>query len=283
MEDFDACCFYLSMEAMPQRERSFYREHNSEIDIYMPEFYGTVDRDDSCLLLMEDLSYCKYMDQIRCPEVWGIKEVTLAVKALAFLHNRELCKKDILLCSYWKADYNRIAVFLESMERNLITYSGMERIAAVDQAAYRFIFHLEKYEGQLNQYGKRMIHHDFNIRNICIDIKRWQLKVYDWEFIDYKNPIIDLVDLFLSLSSNFLNQENLDGWLKIYINEAMKYGAGGRALWEIKEQLYYNILKFSATRMNMYLLFYARVKDSYMERMYRNLFLLLKYCGTREE
>jgi hypothetical protein len=277
LDDFDLFCCYLSMCDMPQREKTFYQSYNKQLQPYIPEIYGMIDRGQDCLLLMEDLSYCTHMDMVQNPECWGRKEINLAIETLAFFHNLDLCKGD------WQFkktehldDYDGIARFLESLEKSMMTYSGIGRIAEVETAAFEFIYHLEQYEERLSRYGRRMIHHDFNIRNICIDEKNWQLKVYDWEFIDDRNPLMDLVDLFVSLSTEILTPANLDEWLKIYVNESVGYG-GKKEQTEIKAQLYINVLKFAATRMNMYLLFYARKKDSYMERMYRNLFLLLNY------
>lgn len=278
LEEFDLFCSYLSMRNMPERERAFYQYHERAIDSYVPKFYGMVKLGDTWFLLMEDLFYCEYMDKVSCPEIWGKEEISLAIKTLAFFHNTELCQRERIKNCEENIKYDGIACFLESLEQNMITYAGIERIADVDRAAFDFISHLCEYEKRMDDYGRRMIHQDFNIRNICIDKANWQLKVYDWEFLDYKNPIFDLVDLLLSLSQKALLHESIDYWIKVYLTESMKYGAKRQMLGDVKEQLYYNSLKYAATRMNMYLLFYARKKDSYMERMYKNLFLLLSYC-----
>lgn len=284
MEEFDNYCFYLSMENMPERERTFYQYHDPALNDFVPEIYGIVRVDNSWLLLMEDISYCGYMDKVNSPEMWGNKEIILAVKTLAFFHSMNICEKVMQFCTVRSQyEYGGIKKFLESLEKNMIMYSGMTRIPEVEEAAFRFILHIEEYEKYLDHYGKKVIHHDFNIRNICIDEEKWKLKIYDWEFVDYKNPIMDLVDLFLGFSSKVLTRENIDNWVKIYCDGLIQYGTDRKTQGEIKEQLYYNVLKYAATRMNMYLLFYTRWKDSYMERMYGNLFLLLKYCESEEE
>lgn len=278
---FDQCCSFLSMNRMPEREMFFYTNRNSVIQHNVPQIYGMDYEDQTLFLLMEDLSYCSCMDQIETPHVWSLEDICLAVETLAMFHHVELCPKKSL--PHWEVSeqYDTITLFLEEFNDSMNRYATLHRIPQVDAATENYLRHLSEYETCLKEYRKILIHNDFNIRNICLDRKNKKIKVYDWEFIDYGNPIMDLVDLFLSLSPGHLEKANLDVWLKLYINKASAYGETELNLSNLKEQLYYNTVRYSATRMNMYFLFYLKEKKTYIERMYRNLFKLIIYCENR--
>lgn len=273
LEDFDQYCSYLSMRGMPLRERVFYENHNNAINDYIPKFYGCIQQGELFYLLMEDLGSCRLINRVEHPECWGEAEIKLAVDTMAYFHSVPLCPSDLFDVDSGFG-YVGIAEFLESFTVSMRAHSGMERIAVVDTAAEAFISHLTFYEGLLSEHGKKLTHHDYNIRNICIDQYAWKLKVYDWEFIDYENPLMDMVDFLASISSDALSPPLLEKWLTMYQDALSRYGMAA-SLEEIKHQLYCCLLKFAATRMNMYLLFYCRKKERYMERLYKNLSLLL--------
>lgn len=273
LKDFDRCCPYLSMREMPLRERTFYENHNDAINDCIPQFYGCIQQGELFYLLMEDLGGCRLINQVEHPECWREPEIKLAVDTMAYFHSIPLCPANTFDVGSG-FDYVSIAEFLESFTVSMRIRSGMERIAVVDTAAETFISHLTFYEGLLSEYGKKLTHHDYNIRNICIDQYAWKLKVYDWEFIDYENPLMDMVDFLASISSEALSPPLLEKWLTMYQDALSRYGMA-TSLEEIKRQLYCCLLKFAATRMNMYLLFYCRKKERYMERLYKNLSLLL--------
>ena len=274
LEDFDRYCVYLSMREMPMRERIFYENHNEALNDCIPAFYGCIQEDGLSYLLMEDLSGCRCINQIERPERWGEPEIRLAVETMAYFHTIPLCPTSSIPAVGGGSDYDGIAGFLESLTVSMRVHAGLERIAAVDTAAETFISHLAFYEGLLSEHGRKLIHHDYNIRNICIDQYAWKLKVYDWEFIDYENPLMDMADFLASLSSEAISPPLLEKWLGIYRDALSRYGVDV-SMEELKRQLYCNLLKFSATRMNMYLLFYCRKKERYMDRLYKNLSLLL--------
>ncbi|WP_455617466.1 aminoglycoside phosphotransferase family protein [Eisenbergiella sp.] len=278
---FDQCCSFLSMNRMPEREMFFYTNRNSSICQNVPQIYGMEYEGQTLILLMEDLSYCIRMDQIETPHVWSSEDICLAVETLAMFHHVELCPKKSL--PHWEVSeqYDTITLFLEEFNDSMNRYVTLRRIPQVDTATENYLRNLSEYETRLKEYRKILIHNDFNIRNICLDSKNKKIKVYDWEFIDYGNPIMDLVDLFLSLSPGHLEKANLDVWMNLYIEKASAYGETGLNLSTLKEQLYYNTVRYSATRMNMYFLFYLEGKKSYIERMYRNLFKLIIYCESR--
>lgn len=278
---FDLCCPFLSMDRMPEREIFFYENQNPAIHQNVPQIYGMEYKNQTLFLLMEDLSYCSCMDQIETPDVWRQEDISLAVETLAVFHHVDLCPGKTLSLGKVSEPYERIALFLDEFNDSMNRYTFLSRIPQVEMVTKDYLQHLSKYEICLKEYRKILIHNDFNIRNICLDKKRRKIKVYDWEFINYGNPMMDLVDLFLSLSSEYLDKVNLDVWLRLYMQTASAYGETGLNLSTIKEQLYYNTVKFSATRMNMYFLFYIKEKNPYIERMYRNLFKLILYCESR--
>lgn len=278
---FDRCCSFLSMDRMPEREMFLYENRNLAISKNIPQIYGMEYKDQTLLLLMEDLSYCSCMDQIETPAVWGLEDISLAVETLALFHHIELCPKKKIALGGVPEKSETITLFLNEFKDNINKYVVINRIPQVEAAAADYIQRFSKYETCLKEYRKILIHNDFNIRNICLDKKSKKIKVYDWEFIDYGSPIMDLVDLFLSLSSEYLEKVNLDVWLQLYIKKASVYGETGLNISDLKEQLYYNTVKFSATRMNMYFLFYIKRKNFYIERMYRNIYRLLLYCAGR--
>ena len=273
LENFDRHCSYLSMREMPLRERAFYENHNEAINDCIPKFYGCIQQGELFYLLMEDLGDCRLINQVEHPEYWREPEIELAIDTMAYFHSISLCPANMFDVG-GGFDYGDIAEFLESLTTSMRVRAGMERIAVVDTAAKAFISHLTFYEGLLSEYGKKLTHHDYNIRNICIDQYAWKLKVYDWEFIDYENPLMDMVDFLASISSEALSPPLLEKWLTIYQDALSRYGMAA-SMEEIKRQLYCCLLKFTATRMNMYLLFYCRKKESYMERLYKNLGLML--------
>ncbi len=273
LEAFDRHCSYLSMRDMLLRERTFYENHNEAINDCIPKFYGCIQQGGLFYLLMEDLGGCQCINQVEHPECWREPEIRLAVDTMAYFHSIPLCPANIFDVG-GGFDYVGIAEFLESLTVSMRVQAGMERIAVVDTAAETFISHLTFYEGLLAEYGRKLTHHDYNIRNICIDQHAWKLKVYDWEFIDYENPLMDMADFLVSISSGALSPPLLEKWLAIYQDALGRYGTVA-SIEEIKRQLYCCLLKFAATRMNMYLLFYCRKKERYIERLYKNLSLLL--------
>lgn len=277
LEKFDLYCPFLSISKMPEREYIFYQNYNQCIARFLPKIYGMSRTKRGQMLIMEDLSGCDCMDQIDNPQAWEIKDVELVVKSLVFLHYTDICHRMDVSVYQSKENLSAIADFLEELNGNMRTYVK-ESYAPVILAANEYIYNLQDYEAYLCQYRQTVIHNDFNIRNICIDRKKNQLKIYDWEFLDYKNPIIDIVDLLLSLSSQYLTGRWIERWLSIYISQSQKYTNKKLDLHDLKEQLYYNAIKFAATRMNMYGFFYARKKESYILRMYQNLMLIINYC-----
>jgi len=281
LEDFDRYCSYLSMEEMPLREQMFYENHNKALNDCIPAFYGCIQENELSYLLMEDLGGCRCINQAEHPECWGEPEIRLAVETMAYFHTIPLCPTNMPVTGGC-FDYDSVARFLESLTVSMQAYAGMERIAEVDTAAQAFISHLALYESHLSEYERKLIHHDYNIRNICIDQHVWKLKVYDWEFIDYENPLMDMADFLVSLSSEALSPLLLEKWLKIYRDTLNRYGEVV-SMETIKRQLYYNLLKFTATRMNMYLLFYCKKKERYINRLYENLGLLLSALKKQAE
>lgn len=158
LKDFDRFCGYLSMRDMPRREQSFYQNYNPELKPYIPISYGEVSAENKCCLLLEDLSYCKYMSQIHAPQKWGYEEIRLAIKTLAFFHSIELCQKDCIPQQDEDIDLSKTAEFLDALEIAMCKHSGMERFRETDQAAFTFIKGLEEYEKCFAQYGKKLIH-----------------------------------------------------------------------------------------------------------------------------
>ena len=276
LKEFDRYCYFLSICDMPTRERFFYENYNKVLNDYIPHFFGSIqNRDGQRHLLIEDLSKCHCINKSETPKDWGNKEINLALETLAFFHTINLCSAIVKKQDKTKSDYSGISNFLKSLEMSMQINSGMRRIELVDKAADVYISAIEQYEELLHDYKVNLTHHDFNIRNMCIDENTQHLKVYDWEFIDYESPIMDLADFLLSLSPAALETYYLDNWLDIYHKKL--YSRGKQlSVYDIKLLLYVNLLKFSATRMNMYLLFYCQRKMPYKERIYSNLALLLR-------
>lgn len=278
LELFDDCCHFLSMNRMPERERLFYQSKNKKLNSYTPCVYGVEGKGQCLFLVMEDLSYCSCLDEIEMPERWSREDIDIVMQTLALFHHLKLAPDESFSFYAGNGTGRMTAQFIEEFHYNISRNIITEQIEQVSAASWDYVCHLESFEKCLEQYRKILIHNDFNIRNICIDRKSRTLKVYDWEFIDYKNPIMDLTDFFLSLSSDYLIKPNLDRWLCEYMNCSSVYGETDMTISALKEQLYYNTVKFSATRMNMYLLFYGKRKSSYIDRMYMNIYHLMLYC-----
>ena len=274
LSDFDSCCGYLSMQNMHRHERIFYRNCHPDLKAYIPAYYGEIKMEDTYCILMEDISSCRYMNQISSPQNWGYREIRLALETLAFFHSIEICPEGEIEKQEEEIDLAAVSRFTTAFHESMYRFAGMERALKTEQAARQFLAHQTEYEKSLSQYRKRMIHNDFNIRNICINTSCFRLMVYDWEFVDWKNPLSDVVDFLISLSSESLINDLPEKRLSIYWNALNKYGFYV-SLSDIREQFYINLLKFGATRMNMYFLCYSKKKDTYMERMYRNLGILL--------
>lgn len=281
LDEFDRCCYFLSMMNMPERERVFYENHNKQLSKYIPIFFGSI-RDDSgrWYLLMEDLSDYYCIDKAEAPESWGDGEIKLVLETLTYFHTAGLYSGQAAPQISAGRNLNEISAFLESLNAAMRTYSGIISDRGVDNAADKYISRIEYCEKILFEYGTMQIHHDFNIRNMCIDKRTWTLKVYDWEFIDNESPLMDLADFLISLSPEALGQECLDKWINIYCKTLNSLGKQTNYN-DIKLLLYINILKFSATRMNMYLLFYCKKRRPYIERMYSNIGLILSSLGQQ--
>lgn len=278
---FDRCCPFLSINKMPEREGKFYCGLNDIIKPYVPRMYGVGYSDKKLLLVMEDLSYCECMDAIDNPLRWQFADVMQIIKTLALFHHTEIYYEEMFPSWNDSDNWELIANFLAEFNGSMAQYAQLTKERKISSIVEEYIRNLEQYEHCLRQYRTIYIHNDFNIRNICLSRQEQKIKVYDWEFLDKKNPIMDLVDLFLSLATEYLEKENLDRLLKMYMEQLSEYGEDNLGSLLLKEQIYYNTLKFSATRMNMYLLFYIWRKTPYIVRMCRNLVRLLSYCSHR--
>lgn len=278
---FDSCCPFLSINNMPEREGKFYCGLHDKIKPYVPKVYGVEYTNQKLLLIMEDLSYCENMDAIDNPLQWQAADMEQIVKTLALFHHTEIYQGEMFPLWNNSDNWELIANFLYEFNGSMNLGVKLAKERKISGIVEEYIRNLGKYEQCLRQYRTIYIHNDFNIRNLCVSRREQKIKVYDWEFLDKKNPVMDLVDLFLSLATEYLEKENLDRLLKIYMKQSSEYGENDLELLSLKEQLYYNILKFSATRMNMYLLFYIWRDTPYIARMYRNIGRLLFYCSHR--
>lgn len=284
LELFDDCCQYLSMKQMPEREEFFYKNIPETIKKFVPSIWGYSKQGDKILFIMEDLSSCINIDKIDNPESWNKRYLLLAMRDMATIHYG-MCSlmkplKDEFFCS---KDYSSIMKFLEKFHDTVTMGCGITIEPKVYEAGKKFILYLKDIERDLALY-ETVIHNDFNIRNICISETEGHLKVYDWEFLNIGNPMFDVVDLLLSVSSEHINRETIYHMVCEYSAVYSKMGYEKTDVLTYMKLLYYCSIKYAATRMNMYLLCYKQKKHEYIERMYHNLKIILElYESDREE
>lgn len=282
LERFGAYCHYLSMKQMPEREEFFYRNIPEIIKKFIPMIWGCFEQKDKIIFIMEDLSNCINMDKIDVPESWNKQHLLLAMHDMAVIHYglSSLMNplKDKFFCS---VDYSSIMKFLWEFHDTVTMGCGIKVEHKVYEAGKTFILHIEDIERVLSSY-ETVIHNDFNIRNICISETGENLKVYDWEFLNIGNPMFDVLDLLLSISSEYINREAIYHMVCEYTLCCKKMGIIEVKPLTYMKLLYFCSMKYAATRMNMYLLCYRQKKHKYIERMYHNLKLILELYESEE-
>lgn len=264
---FDECCDYLSMKEMPQREYLFYRNHNSTLHKFVPKVWDCIVCDDKQIIIMEDLSCCININKINSPEVWNLSYLLQTMKDLANIHYELLSLKNDIS---HKFDFDRIANFLSEFHNITAFGCGIRVDKKVYDCGNKFIRNIRKYEDFMSK-EIAVIHNDFNIRNICVSSNKENIKVFDWEFLDIGCPMFDIVDFLLSISPQYININTIDEMLDTYILSYFNLSGVRKSRNYYLKLLYYSALKYSATRMNMYLLCYREKKLHYIERMYCNL------------
>ena len=267
-------CSILSMCDMPQRERSFYASVSGNLQMFVPKIYGCYLSDNSIDIAMEDLSYCRNLNCIDNPFLWTMDDCFLAVSNLAIIHK---------LLS--ECNINRQFTLSHEVRDFLFEFHDVVSFGCeinvcqkVYQAGKSYIDLLYDIEDAYSKYYRK-IHNDFNIRNICINPELNIIKVYDWEFCDIDNPMIDVVDFLISLDPVYLNTNFIYKILKKYYESILdEKTASIITEADIYSLFVIAVKKYSATRMNMYLLCYKRNKLSYIYRMYKNLERLIDIC-----
>lgn len=273
MDLFDECCYYLSIKKMPEREYLFYQNLPNSLEKFVPKIWGCYVDGDEQIIIMEDLTNCININKINLPESWNQDFLLKTMEDLAFVHYH-LCqlREHIKIFS---PNYQKIQDFLCEFHQNVSYKSGINVSSYIYSQGEKFISSINKYEEALSK-SSTVIHNDFNIRNICISQNKKNIKIYDWEFLDIMCPIFDIVDFLVSISPQHINKITIDKLINIYRLNYCKLFNREVSQDYFLELLYYSALKYSVTRMNMYLLCYKSKKQKYIERMYCNLMNILK-------
>lgn len=267
---------YLSMCNMPQRERLFYTHVPSSLQNFLPKVWGCVIHEDNQLIIMEDLSDCINIDKIDNPEAWNREYLLQVMIDLANIHHK---LHDFEYNIVNAIDFKIVKKYLLEFH-NVSTYGcGIKMNSKVYSSGILFIEHIEEIEVLLSQ-DATIIHNDFNIRNICISKNKENIKVYDWEFWDIGCPMLDIVDFLISISTKYINTYMIEEMIETYISNYYKLSGKNFNKRYCIKLLYYSALKYSATRMNMYLLCYKKKRISFIERMYDNLQKILEICES---
>lgn len=263
---------YLSMRHMPQREQFFYQHMPDALKELTPRYWGIITEESKQYIVMEDLSNYKNMDMIENPNVWSYDTLLQVMMDLAHVHKHLQQFRPYIQHEF---DYEPIQQFLYSFHNQITFHSGVMPDEVVHKAGNQFISDLTLYEIELS-HDAVVIHNDFNIRNMCFSDSKKHIKLFDWEFWDIDSPVKDILDLLLSLNPNQIDQTIVDNLLQKYIDESIRITGSNLRLSDYKKMLYYVALKYSATRMNMYLLCYHRNRIPYIVRMYRNLSTIIQ-------
>lgn len=258
---------FLSVCNMPDREIEFYSSLPERMGAYVPKIYKIFKINNIVYTVMEDLSYCRNLNAILTPHLWTKDDVKNAISGLARIHSILFNLKKP---AFEVSDYKSLMVFLSEFHYTITYGCGIVPLSSVYQAGKSYIDMIESIEMRCNCY-KSSIHNDFNIRNVCIDDQINCIKVYDWEFLATDNPLIDIVDFLVSLSTNYITKEYIDGLLRIYYESRIISSKNNFTFATIVLLFQDAIRKFCAIRMNLYLLCYRTRKLKYIERMYQNL------------
>ena len=263
---------YLSMRQMPQRELFFYQHMPDALKELTPCYWGVITHETKQYIVMEDLSYYQNMNMIETPNVWTYNNLLQAMADLAHVHRSLQQFRPYIKHRF---DYDLLQHFLYVFHNQITFHSSIMPNDLVHRSGNQFISDLALYEFELGRDAV-VIHNDFNIRNMCFSDSSNHIKLFDWEFWDVDSPVKDILDLLLSLNPNQIEQTVIDDLLQKYIDESMRITGVSLRLSDYQKMLYYTALKYSATRMNMYLLCYHRNSLSYIERMYRNLSTIIQ-------
>lgn len=278
LEQFDECCEYLSMKNMPKREYFFYKNVTEQMKRYVPRVWDCIINENTQIIIMEDLNKCLNMNMINSPEVWSKPLLLQAMRDLATIHYElQIFRENI----YHDYDLLSISKFLTQF--HAITTFGCE--IEVNYKVYnegkKFIDNIVRYDNMLLEKNI-VIHNDFNIRNMCIEPNNRHLKVYDWEFMDIGCPMFDVIDFLLSISPIYIKRKVINEMIQEYASYYCRASGTNISFEYFINMFYYSALKYSATRMNMYLLCYKRNKLQYIERMYHNLEVILELYESNQ-
>lgn len=258
---------FLSVCNMPDREIGFYSSLPRGIEMYVPKIYKIFEVNNISYIVMEDLSYCRNLNAILTPYLWKKDDVKNAISGLAKIHSILF---DLTKPTFEVSDYKLLMAFLSDFHHTITYGCGIDPLSSVYQAGKSYIDMIESIEMRCSCY-KCSIHNDFNIRNVCIDDRIGCIKVYDWEFLATDNPLIDIVDFLISLSTNYITKEYVDGLLHIYYESRIISSKNNIPFATFIFLFQDAIRKYCAIRMNLYLLCYRTRKLKYIERMYENL------------
>lgn len=278
LKQFDEYCEYLSMRDMPKREYFFYKNVTEQMRRYVPRVWDCIINENIQIIIMEDLNQCLNMNMINSPEAWSKPFLLQAMRDLATIHYELQVFRGNIHHEY---DFFGISKFLAQF--HTITTFGCE--IGVNYKVYnegrKFIDNIDKYENMFLE-NNIVIHNDFNIRNMCIERNNRHLKVYDWEFMDIGCPMFDVIDFLLSISPIYIKREVINEMIQEYASCYCRFSKANISFEYFINMFYYSALKYSATRMNMYLLCYKRNKLQYIERMYHNLEIILELYRSNQ-
>lgn len=210
---------FLSICNMPDREIQFYSSLPEEIVEYVPKIYNIFQINNVIYTVMEDLSYCRNLNAILTPQLWTKEDIKNAISSLGRIHSILYDLKRIDLAVN---DYKKLMNFLFEFHYTITYGCGIVPLSSVYQTGKSYIDMIELIEKRCDFY-KSYIHNDFNIRNVCIDDQIKHIKVYDWEFLADDNPLIDIVDFLISLSTSYITKEYIDELLQIYYESRIMF------------------------------------------------------------
>jgi len=271
---------------------SFIKSHVKEIDLYkiinqsnpqyIPKLYGSV-KDSNREIYGVAIEYLKsentfLLNSENNPEKWSLESKKKVIKAISEIHNNffdtpiHLETKIISL----QEKINLIPFYLEilSEAKNNLKWIQEDDILffknIIDGISQWYVKYLE--------IPQTLIHNDFNPRNLCFhnDIPCF----YDWELAQNAPAQRDLIEFIAFTSSDIFSESEFEELVTYHFDNVYKETEINISIEEWKRGLLFSAYEFLTDRLSFYMIGNIINQYDFLERVYKNTKVIIKYLET---